>query len=195
LLLVLALVSVAGMADDKSPLLVGDNLPGPFHPFNVNGPRKDSFSCPVSASGLEPGILVFVRDLEAGEAFKGLLQKLDNAVAKNPKFHLTVTVVFLSEDLKDVVGGDDKQDDKREELVGKIDDIVKALMLKHVVCTLTTRADVKAYRLAEDAVYTLVAYHKYQIRAVESLDKDKLTAEKVQALVAMLGEKLGLKQK
>jgi hypothetical protein len=214
LLLALALPSLGVMAADPqleterkdfpaktktTSLTVGADLPGPFHPFNINGKRKSSFSCPISATGLGSGVLLLVRDLEGGPAFKELLQKLDNAVEKNLNVPLSVHVVFLSDDLKVFLSDDVKEavaeDDKREELVGKINDMVKDLMLKHLVLSVTGPADLTAYHLPDDAVYTLVAYHKYQVRAVESMDKDKLTADKVQALLVLLGEKLGVTRK
>lgn len=192
---------VAGQKDPKDQagkagpgsLSVGKDLPGPFHPYNVTGPRKDNFSCMVSANGLNPGVLVFVRGNPDAEdaSLKDLLQKLDNAVEKNPNVRLGVGVVFVPEELKDVVN----DDDTRTELAGKIEDIAKAAMLKHVVLGLTNRDDAKAYALPETAGYTVLLYHKYQIQGLVSLDKDKLTMEKIQAILTLVGEKLGATRK
>lgn len=208
LLLLLVLVCVGAIAADpppndkdkkvpletpkKAPLSVGNDLPGPFHPYNVTGPRKGNYSCLVSANGLHSGLMIIVRgEPEAADAFKDLLQKLDNAVEKNPNVRLGIYVVFVPDDLEDVL----TKDKERDELATKIEDIAKGTMLKHVVLALDHKSDLEAFGLEDSAVYTVVAYHKYQILAAEALEKDKLTAEKVQAIITMLGDKLGAKRK
>src|SRR5690348_17310199 len=75
--------------DDKAkeaagPLAPGQNLPGPFHPFNVTGPYADHFHCPVSDHNLDPGVLVFARDLVLSPPLRKLLSGLDAAIDKNP---------------------------------------------------------------------------------------------------------------
>jgi hypothetical protein len=212
LLVVLALFAVAVVAadppevkekdkDNKAPvekprkasLTVGNDLPGVIHPYNVTGPRKGHFSCPVSANGLHPGVLILVRGEPDAESapLKELLQKLDNAIEKNPNVRLGICMVFIPDDLKDVLA----EDDKRGEAATKVDDLAKATMLKHVVLALTHKEDLEAYGIQEKEGYIVVAYHKYQIRGMESLEKDKLTPEKVQSILTMLGEKLGATKK
>jgi hypothetical protein len=172
-------------------LVVGSNLPGTFHPYNVTGAHKGNFHCLISEHGLNPAVLIFCRDLELTPPAKDLLQKLDLAVEKNPKARLAVSVVFVPDELKDVV----TDDDKRQALATGIEDATKEAMLKNVVLALASKADVAKYGLDDNAAFTIVVYNKLQVRAVEKLDKDQLTAEKVQAIQALMGEKLGATKK
>ena len=55
-------------------------------------------------------------------------------------------------------------DDTREKLATAIEDVAKGVMLKHVILALTHKNDVKAYVLPETATYTIVIYHKYEVR-------------------------------
>jgi hypothetical protein len=169
----------------------GKNLPGPFHPFNVNGPRKGKFHCLVSAQGLDPLVLLFVRELEFGDPLKELLRRFDSACVRNPNVRLACAVVFLSEDF-------DKQDavvtndDKREELAKKLDGLAKELKLQKVVLCLDDKYDVQKYDLErEEATYTLVVARKAKIVRAEYVPRDKLTPEKVSAIVKVLADKLG----
>jgi hypothetical protein len=213
LALVFALVTLAGLAADppapdkdgkapgqedkapgkggKGPLAEGNNLPGPFHPFNVTGPRKGNFHCLVSEYDLEPVVMIVARDLELSEPFKDLLKQLDNAIAKNPAVRLRSFVVFLSDSLPDVV----QNDDKREELAGKLEDAAKGLGLKHVVLCLDSKSDLEKYALDESAAVTVVLYHKLKVVAHESLSREDLTAAKVQEIMTKVADRLGAKRK
>src|SRR5438874_419347 len=97
----------ADKAKDNKGLRVGANVPGPFHPYNVTGrygPRKEMdkeeetegrYHCPLTEHAEDPMVLVFTRDVEVGDKIKSLMQKLDNATAKNTNVRLAATVVFL----------------------------------------------------------------------------------------------------
>ncbi len=193
------------------PLTPGKDMPGAFHPFNVTGARKDHYHCPISQTGLNSGILLLSRDLELTEPFKELLMRLDNAVEKNPNVKMSACCVFIPDELPEytpeMFPGDDmvkarkdqadKVDDKREELSARIKDLAQQTMLrdKNVVLALTNKNDLKAYSLADNAVYVVVLYRKYEILAVESLEKEKLTPEKVSEILKLIGDKLGARRK
>jgi len=190
----------------SAPLMAGKDLPGAFHPFNVTGSRKGHFHCPVSENGLNAGILVISRDLELTDPVKDLLQQLDNVVEKNPNVKMGVCWVYIPDELPEFTPEmfpdimerkkqADKVDDKREELSAKIEEIAKQTMLKNVVLALTNKNDLKAYSLPDNATYTIVIYHKYEVQAVESLERDKLTAEKVSEIIKLIGDKLGARRK
>lgn len=192
---------------NSSPaLVVGKNLPGAFHPFNVTGPRKGNFHCLVSASGLNGGVMILCRDLEITEPLKDLLQRLDNAIEKNPNVRMSAFCVFLPADLpqfspeqfpdlQERKKQGDVVDDKREALAAKVDEIARSAMLKHVVLALTHEKDVKDYALDKDAVFTIVIYHKYEIQAVWSFEKSQLTPEKVDEVLNLIATKLGARRK
>ncbi len=194
--------------NDKAPpavkaLKAGNDLPGPFHPYNVNGPNAGHFHCVVSGQGFDPLVLLFVRDLEVSDPLRKLLQRLDQACVKNPNVRLACAVVFLSDELKQKEPGtlmDDNpvviDDDKREELAQKLVDLAgpKGLDLQKVVLCLDHKSDVEKYVLAEDAAYTLVLAHKARIVATETIPRDKLD-EKGDAIVQLLADKLGAVRK
>ena len=147
-------------------LTVGTDLPGPFHPFNINGPAKDRFHCVVSQQGLDPMVLVFVRDLQITEPLKDLLRRLDAACVKNPNVRLACAAVFLSDDLTRPV----EMDDLREELASKLRDLADELKLKQVVLCVDGLADVEKYDLdREKAAYTVVLFRKLKVVATESI--------------------------
>src|SRR5262249_47678121 len=152
-----SLLLLAGAAADepekggKASLKPGNNLPGPFYPYNVTGPHKGHFHSFVSEHGLEPAVLVFHRGLAVSDAFRGLLKQLDAVLGKNARANLAGHVGFIAEDLPEVFGANDKDDDRRDELAAKLDDLAKALMLKHVIVSLDSKADVEKYGLGDEA--------------------------------------------
>lgn len=176
--------------DDGDVLGPTKDLPGPFHPYNVNGPRKGSFHCLVSEYGQEPVVLILSRDLEFSDAFKELLKQLDNTIAKNPAVRLKAFVAFLSDDVKDPV----TDDDGRDKVAKKLEDLAAGLMLKHVVLTLAGKADLDKYAPGSSA-YVVVIYHKLKILACYRLGPDTLTPAKVKEIMTTVGDKLGAKFK
>jgi hypothetical protein len=171
----------------KVPLTVGKDLPGAFNPYNLNGSRKDRFHCLVSDHGLNPAVLLFCRGIEMTDGLKDLLVKLDGLVEKKPTVQLAVFVIFVPDDLKDQV----VDDVRRKELATKIEDeIIKPLMLKHVLFGLTSKTDVEAYALPDSAQITSIAYNKYKIQSVQMVARDGLTPETVQAILTEVGNKL-----
>jgi hypothetical protein len=198
LALLLPLTAPAAQAPPDSKggsrgLQVGKDLPGPFHPYNATGPYAKKFHCVVTQQGLDPLVLVFVRELDSADRLKDLLTALDNAAAKNPGTRLLCGVVFLSDKLPEVVGENDAIDDQRELLEKQLQDLASGWMLKHVILCLDSVKDVEKYELKDDPV-TIVLANKYRVLAVDSLSKDALTA-KVPALLAELADKLGAKRK
>ncbi|HZY84264.1 MAG TPA: hypothetical protein VFE78_05510 [Gemmataceae bacterium] len=197
-----ALVALAALAagppaapkkDDKAagPLAPGTNLPGPFHPFNVTGPFADHFHCPVSDHNLDPGVLVFTRDLELSPPLRKLLTGLDNAIDKNPAARLAATVTFLSDDLPNVV----EDDDKRDELKARVQELAKSLGLKHVVLGLDSKPDVEKYLRGENVAAAVVLYKKFQIVASHALPRDQITDARTQQILGEVASQLGATRK
>jgi hypothetical protein len=181
--------------DDKppaaGPLAPGKDLPGPFHPFNVTGPYADHFHCPVSDHNLDPGVLVFLRDLTVTPPLRKLLSGLDNAIAKNPAVRLAATVTFLSDDLPNVV----EDDDKRDELKAKVQEIARGLSLKQVVLGLASKPDVEKYLGGENVAVTVVLYKKFRIVFSHALGRDEVTDAAVEQILAEVASQLGATKK
>ncbi len=173
------------------PLAPGKDLPGPFHPFNVTGPFADHFHYPVSDHNLDPGVLVFTRDLELSPPLRKLLSGLDNAIDKNPAVRLAATVTFLSDDLPNVV----EDDDKRDELKAKVQDLARSLNLKHAVLCLDSKPDVEKYLSDVNVAATVVLYKKFQIVASHPLPRDQITDARVQQILGEVATQLGAAKK
>jgi hypothetical protein len=183
-------------------LAPGKDLPGAFNPFCVTGPyiaklqqqagEKEKiggrFHCPVCAHGLEPLVLLFVRDLRFGDPLKDLLVRFDAAVEKNPNTRLAVAVVFISDVLTDLV----TMDDKREELAEQLRSLAATLKLKNVSLCLDSKSDLEKYDLDRDeAAYVVVLARRCQVLASEAIARDQLTPEKVDQVLKQVAEKLG----
>jgi hypothetical protein len=166
-------------AESGGALKPGSDLPGTFLPYNVTGPHKGAFHCLISDHGQEPVVMVIVHGLETPDALKDLLKQLDDRVEKNPTARLHAFVVFLSDDLPDVLGNDDR----REELAKRLQDQANAMALKNVVVALDSAKDVEKFVIPESWA-TAVFYEKYRVIAAHSVPKadpkpelDKVLAE------------------
>jgi hypothetical protein len=168
-----ALVSTA-RADDNNVLpglRPGDELGGPFFPFNVTGPPKykGHFHCLVTERGLEPTVAVFVRGSDADATLVSLLEKLDAMVPKNERARLGGFAVFLSDEITNV----GLEDEKRDMLAAGLE--AKFANLKKVAVAIDALAPAKEslgpdghpvkelYKLHDDAVVTVVFFNKYKV--------------------------------
>jgi hypothetical protein len=192
--LVALLALLGGMpvqsSDKKQPLGVGQDLPGSFHPYNVNGPSKGRYHCPVTEYGLDPAVMLVTRDLVGNAAFKDLLKKIDAAITNNPSVRLHGFVAVLTEDLPKVV----EEDDKREEVARRYEKLAEELALKNVVLCLASKADLEKYGLQENNALTVVLYHKYKILASQAVGRDKVDEAMVKKVMADIAAKLGAKR-
>jgi hypothetical protein len=177
------------------------NLPGAFHPYNVTGPHKGRFHCPVSEHGLEPMVMIFHKNVDFGEPLANLLKKLDAAIEKNLNARLSAFVVFLPADLPDIAasnneneGNNDKNDDARLELEKKVDQAAADMKLKHVVLCLDNKEDVEKYNLRDDDLVTIVLCNKLKVVARFALPQDEFTDAAIEKIMAAVADKLGAKR-
>ncbi len=187
---------------DDAPLKVGNNLPGPFQPYNVTGVHKQRFHCLISERDLDPVVMIFYKNVDFSAPLPDLLKRLDAAIAKNPDARLGSFVVFVSDDLPDVAGGIDKNeetnsknDDARIELEKKIEAAASDMKLKHVVLCLDSKTDVQKYQLDDANLVTVVLYAKLKVVAVHALPKSDFTEAAVEKIMTEVAEKLGAKRK
>src|SRR5437588_1198653 len=96
---VLTLALTAGMVFAaeglKSGPQVGEKVPGPFHPLNINGEKAGEKNCLFCQNGQNPVAMIFAR--EASEPLTTLIKKIDAATAKNSGCSMGSFVVFLSD--------------------------------------------------------------------------------------------------
>ncbi len=176
----------------KAGLKVGNDLPGPFHAYNINGKRfKGRFHCLVCEHGLNPAVMVIVRgtDQSADHPLRKLLPELDKYVQKYQKDRLAAFAVFLDEGLPDVV----TNDEVRDGLAKKLDEAFPAL--KEVVLSLAGKDDLEKYQLDDTAEVTVVLYNRYKILAVHTFKKDKLSDGDVKSLLEEVVQKLTAKNR
>jgi len=151
----------------------------------VTGPREGKFHSLVTEYGLDPVVLIISRDLEFGDPLRALLKQLDDTIEKNRAAGLHGFVVFVSEDLPDVVTADDR----RDELAGRVRDLAGALMLKQVVLCLGGKAALEGYG-AGDAALTVVLYRNYKVLASYALAGDRVTDAQVKEIMTRVGAEL-----
>jgi hypothetical protein len=164
------------------------DLPGPFHPFNLNGKHEGKFHSLVTAHDLDPAVLLFVRDLEISEPLRALLKRLDNAVEKNRNARIAVFVVFLDDkDLDDVVTRDNERERIAKDLKAKLD----GLMLKHVIFALDSKMHLPKYKLDDKAEVTAILYRRYKVLARHDLPKGGLTDDVIKEIMRQAKEYLG----
>jgi hypothetical protein len=191
---------------DSSPLQVGKDLPGPFHPYNVTGAHAGKYHCQVTEHNFENGILVFVRNFNAPDALaavRPLLTTIDDRIEKNyTRVRLNCHAVFTSDDLTDITGSigtpeaNAKNDDLREAFEKQLKDFANAEpKLKHVVLVLDDKNDLKKYGLDDSKLVTVVLFKKLQIVAVFAVAKNELNQKTITEINDAITDKLGATRK
>ncbi len=210
--LVLVVVGPMRSAEESGPLVAGKNVPGSFHPYNVTArlfakvdpaddeeadvkvkkadyTTKGKFHCLVTEYDLDPVVMLFARNLEDNAAFRDLLTKLDAAIDRNPSVRMRSFVVFIPDDITDVVA----EDEKRAEAEKRIQKVADDLKLKNVVLTLASKSDVAKYALDDTSALTAVVYKQLRIEGVHKILRDKLDkadADTVKPIMKDVAEKL-----
>ena len=208
-------ISLVAPAEEPAGAEVGKNLPGTFQPYNVNvaiplteepeaepkekGAKatkytsKDKFHCLVTEYDLDPVVMLVASGLEDNAGFRDLLTKLDAALDRNKLARLRCFVVFQDAALTDVT----TQDDKRDEIVKKLDKLVLDAKLKNVVVTLAGKDDLAKYKLDPATALTAILYKNLRVEAMHKVGLDKLEAAdgpEAKAILADVGAKLGAKR-
>ena len=209
LVLVLVLGAPTRSAEEGGPLVVGKNVPASFHPYNVTArltakeepdeddpdvkvkkidyTTKGKFHCLVTEYDLDPVVMLFARNLEDNIAFRDLLTKIDAAIDRNPSVRMRSFVVFVADDIANVVA----DDDKRVEAAKKIQKVADDLKLKNVVLTLASKSDVAKYALDDAAALTGVLYTQLRIEGVHKVSRDKLDKADADAVKAIMKDVAG----
>jgi hypothetical protein len=179
-------------ADEKKSEDKGD-LPGSFHPYNITGDYAGKFHCLVCDHGLFPGALVFVRGTDPSKEVQSLLTGLNDIAKKDEKSRFQVFAVFLDSELTNSLTGDNKIDDRRDELTEKLRPLQKQLGLDHTVFALEAENNLKGFNLGEKDAVTVFLYSKVKI--VDRFAFEKIEAKDVDVILAAAREKLVIKKK
>src|SRR5262249_14585376 len=115
--LLVALGGVALAADLKSGPQAGEKVPGPFHPFNVNGEDAGKKACLYCKAGDSPTVAIFANSAD-DPVLRKLIAAVETETAKNTKADLNSFAVFCSDDVK---------------LEGKLKELSEKAKLKNLV--------------------------------------------------------------
>ncbi len=216
-LMILLLLPVLCLAAQRTsdPLAPGNNLPGTFHAYNINmvvpppttvveepksaRPRiqlapystKFKYHCLISEFDLDPSVLLLVRGTEANDALKDFLRKLDRVIDDNRRFvRLRVALVFVPNDLNNVI----EEDGKREMLAKQLEAFVEDLKLRNIAVALAAKSDLAKYQLDDSTAMTAILYSKLKILATHRWTADILDEAAMNRLAADIKAKLGVKK-
>lgn len=154
-------------AEIKSGPQVGEKVPGPFHPLNVNGAAAGKKNCLYCQNGTNPVAMVFAR--EVNPAVEKLITKLDAATAKNQGCNMGSFVVFLSDS---------------DQLPKKLGELAKKDNLKHIVLSVDNPSGPPNYKVAKDADVTVVLYTDHTVKANYAFGKGQLKDKDIDKVVA-----------
>lgn len=169
LVAVVLLAGAAFAADLKSGPQVGEDVPGPFHPLNVNGEDAGKKACLYCKAGDSPVVAIFARSADDA-ALKKLIAKVEEtAAAKNPKAELNTFVVFCS---------------NSDKLEGQLKEFAEKANLKNVVLAIEEPAGPDKYNINREADVTVVLYKERVVKANHSFARGKLTEKDIDAVAA-----------
>lgn len=181
-------VASAQEAGVKSGPAAGQPLPGPFHPFNVNGIHADRPHCLVCQHGMNTAVAIFVRGpLEPGKPLADLLKKLDTLAEQRADASLGVYVVVLSDGYPDY--------DQTRKLAQTLRDGIKALELQRLTIAIETAAGPEGYNLNPEADVTVLVYRNQKVDANFAFRKDGMTEKDVAAVLEATQKVLPPKRK
>lgn len=162
-------IGAASAADDtalKSGPQVGKDVPGPFHPLNINGSEAGKKHCLFCSNGGNPVAMIFAR--EPTPAVVALIKQIDAANAKNVDKKMGSFVVFLSDD---------------SDLEKKLKDVAEQASLKHTVLSIDNPAGPKQYNVSKDADVTVVLYTERKVKANYAFKKGQLNDKGIEKVV------------
>jgi hypothetical protein len=166
---VVCLVAVLGVyaqSGVKSGPQVGDKVPGPFHPLNVNGESAGKKNCLYCANGASPVAVVFARNLTPSVG--KLIQQLDAVTVKNSGKSMGSYAVFMSDD---------------EKLQGNLETLAKKADLKKLILSIDNPAGPKEYHIAKDAAVTVLLYNEFVVASNYSFAKADLNDSDIARIV------------
>jgi hypothetical protein len=151
----------------KSGPQVGDKVPGPFHPLNINGEKAGQKNCLYCANGTNPVAMVFARTAD-DKTVVDLIKKIDETTVKNSSSDMGSFFVFLSDD---------------KDLEGKLKTVAEKTGLKKCVLSIDNPAGPKGYNVSEKADVTVVLYKDHEVKANYSFAKGELKAKDIDTIV------------
>jgi hypothetical protein len=209
---ILLILTALAAADEekKSGLKPGDDLPGPFRPYNVTGKWGErtlkeaggkekevegQFHCLVCEHGLDPVVMIFARNAvnDPPKDLIDLLAKLNGAIQKYRRTRLGSFAVFLSDDLPDVVTDDEKRTQLAQQLKDKVDQQAKLNLGENLPLALDSKKYLTHYPLDENAQVIVVLYK--DLKVVQTFNFPKLDEKGAEEVLARVKEMIGVAKK
>lgn len=169
------------------------HIPASFQVWMVTGPRAARYHSLVCEHGLNPVVLIFVKEFDPEDkALVGLLKKLDELSAKHPDARFGPSLIVLNDGgFREVLEKEDEDLAKKlaeagyvkDALEAKLKDLAKDEKLNHLTMALDTKVGPKGYQLSEDAHTTILFYNKHIVLHSYAF-KDKIKDEDVDKMVA-----------
>jgi hypothetical protein len=150
----------------KSGPQVGEKVPGPFHPLNINGEAAGKKNCLYCANADAPVAVVFARDLTPEVA--KLIKALDAATVKNGGKNMGSYAVFMSDN---------------EKLQGQLEALARNAELKKLVLSIDNPSGPKEYKIAKDADVTVLLYNVFVVEANHTFTKGQLNDSAISRVV------------
>jgi hypothetical protein len=147
--------------DIKSGPQVGEKLPGPFHPLNINGSAAGKKNCLYCSNGDNPVAMIFAK--EDTEQLNGLIRKIDACTAKHSDCSMGSFVVFCSDD---------------KNLEEQLKNVVKDADLKQTILAIDNPGGPDKYNVSKDAAVTVVLYRERTVKANYSYASAKELTDK-----------------
>jgi hypothetical protein len=166
----LSLVAVMGVYAQngvKSGPQVGEKVPGPFHPLNINGEAAGKKNCLYCSNGGNPVAVVFARELTPGVT--KLIKQLDAATVKNGGKSMGSYAVFMSDS---------------DQMQTKLEGLVKSAGLKKFIVSIDNPSGPKEYQISKDAAVTVLLYNEFVVAANHSFAKSDLRDSDVTRIVS-----------
>ena len=150
----------------KSGPQINEDVPGPFHPYNVTGKAAGKKNCLYCQNGSNPVAVVFAR--EVTPQVTKLIKKLDQCTAKNGDCRMGSYVVFLSD---------------KEGLDKQLKEMADKAKLEQIVLSIDNPAGPEEYKISKDANVTVLLYTKHIVKANHAFKKGELKDKDIEAIV------------
>ncbi|MGH7170429.1 MAG: hypothetical protein ACRELG_09155 [Gemmataceae bacterium] len=150
----------------KSGPQLNEDVPGPFHPYNVTGSAAGKKNCLYCANGNNPVAVIFAR--EVSPQVTKLIKKLDQCTVKNGDCRMGSYVVFLSD---------------KEGLDKELKTLADKSKLEKIVLSIDNPAGPQEYKISKDASVTVLLYTKHIVKANHAFKKGELKDKDIEAIV------------
>lgn len=168
---VVLLVATVLLAADtiKSGPQVGQDVPGPFHPLNINGENANEKHCLFCQFGEGPVAMIFAR--EATPAVNKLAQQIEAVASKNKE--LSACVIFCNDEA---------------DLPKKLKEAAAKANLKKVILAIDNPAGPDGYGVAKTAEVTVLLYTDRKVVTNFAFRKGELDDKQIDLVISGLSK-------